>query len=263
MKPFPFLGHRSSRSKSIKIWQVLRDGSSIKQTLTCAPRDAEMWDVLLAVWPGKTRGSPWHHESVGDARVLSALGQLVRAAPTYETDSRACIVDSGEIDATVYHSLYRHAPRAAPLRGAVLSMIESTKGDARAVVSDVLLERLPELLGFEFDCDVVIHHMLARLSASTPILLPRSPRFKAAMAARLRQLHEGRTTAPPAGSLDWSDLTEVKTAFGDRQWVALGDGFRETNAGHVETLFAMTHDQRAELSRRHADSRPGCRMSRR
>lgn len=250
MKPFPFLGHRSGGATQIVIWQVLPDGSPKRKTYRVLPRDADRWDVLLAVWKGKTAAaSPWHHESLSDDRVFSALAALVRAAPNYIPQTTARLTGRGDVADGLYAGLAGRAPRAETLRDAVLAMRGAGKSPMRAVVDDLLLERLPALLGFEFECDLVIHHLQALISEVKANTVPRSTRFTDALAERVRQIHHEASLALEPGALDWSKPTRVTAAIAAEQWAQLAEGFRETEPAHVTTLLSLGHAQRVALAR--------------
>lgn len=167
----------------------------------------------------------------------SELEIMLRAAPTYFSASDSDWYATAGIDTedALFDGI--QSPRAKSLN------------EALAVVRDVDL--IPTLMGYEFECDLVLRHHLAELKGVSASSLPKSNQFADGIAQRVHAAHRRVSGPPPKAGVDWSNYDAVVAAIENQKWAVLALTFREAEETHVRTLVELSADQLLALARSH------------
>lgn len=269
MHPFLFVGHGEATKKSLRLFLVPKgddvaalvdaleaqfpsgrldpEGLVIALRLATSPRalDAALLEVharvplALAVGAAEARLSEWQEASLRDPALLDLVERVVKHAPRYLTRHVGPARGEPEVAAALLAALVGRAPVPELLQQVFASLLAAGRGQGRAVLADQLSERLPALLGFDFDCDLVLRTVLAEVQQVSPASVPMGPRFAEALARRLGARDEVATSDDDEGAATWTDLEAVRRAIAAERWSALAD-LDENLEPHVQTLLALT-----------------------
>jgi tetratricopeptide (TPR) repeat protein len=143
------------------------------------------------------------------------------------------------------------------LQDVFAALLAGNKAETRLVLADQLQERLPPLLGFDFDCDLVLRNVLAEVQQVSPASLAMPERFSRALAKRLGA-HDADADADTAdadtddtdtdtddtdddnvAATNWGNVAAVRAAIAGKRWKALRLGLDENRAAHFKTLVAL------------------------
>lgn len=207
----------------------------------------------LVVRRNRVKPSAWHLASVNDPeRVLGALERQVQARAGREYGPLELDVsgDRRSIFAGAWSSLARTTSLGA-LAQAALGLVSAPVKKEPAVKSvwgDLLLARLPAWSGIDFGVDLAIVEALSKVMAIAPTTVEMPGRFKDAFEDMVRS-HHGRRVGRTGTDVDWADAGSVRAAMAAAKWRGLQSSLSETNPAHVETLLALTDEERVELSK--------------
>ncbi|MBL8938711.1 MAG: hypothetical protein JNM69_29390 [Archangium sp.] len=213
--------------------------------------------IGLVVRTNKVNPSTWHTESVANTeRLLSLLERHVKARAG--SDYAFLPIDlSGEpsVHQAVWRSIHAHSHLGALLQAAISSVSESLEGEALDIFNDQLLGRLPSWAGLDFGVDLVVQQLLARARSVSPTSIEMPGHFLDAFDAMVRahhaneQGHDEDEELEP-GDIDWSSVDAIRERLRAEpvDWVSLQQALRDTNREHVETLLALTHEERVALA---------------
>lgn len=271
LRPFPFLRHGASAARGLHAWVAFsapdvdaaqlatRFGRAITRAQgpvlevrarSMAVRTFEA--ILRAVhvtapigFVVRTNrlkeGSAWHEASIANVSgILGVLERLVRARTgPYLSDARTTRLGGfDDVGRLLAKELKGRAPLAELLAATLEVVSAHSRGEARLVLEDQLVERLPSLLGFDFEVDVVVREQLAQAQRVSPSSVVMPAQFAEAVAARLRAAHQAadlRSTGPIA----WERLVDVRRALAGGELRKLAGSLREENEAHVKTLLAL------------------------
>lgn len=213
--------------------------------------------VGLVVRTNKVKPSAWHTESVGSTeRLLALLERHVKARAG--SDYELLPIDlSGEpsVHQAVWSSIHAHSHLGALIQAAVQATWDSLDGEALEVFNDQLLARLPGWAGLDFGVDLVVQQVLARARSVSPTSIEMPGHFLDTFDEMVRahhaneQGHDEDETLEP-GDVDWTSVDAIRERLRTEpvDWAALQTALRDTNREHVETLLALTHDERVAMA---------------
>jgi tetratricopeptide (TPR) repeat protein len=141
---------------------------------------------------------------------------------------------SDDVSKTLLRTLRGHAPRAELVQVALGRLWKTARGDAREVLGDYLLERLPALLGHDFDVDLVLRQLLASVQGLAPASLPMSSAFQEGLALRLRHAPHRDASA---------DAGPLQTAITAQDAKAAARLLRDDDPTHVRLLLGLDESQ--------------------
>lgn len=196
----------------------------------------------LVVQTGRRGDSPWHRASVAAApTVLERLERLL-IAPDAPYVSPVKDVDGWHgADVNLLLMKRLEGVRAGLAAAALQALERASSKRERAVLLDLLLERLPAWTGRSFEVDVVVRHFLAHLQQLSPSSIELSSRFQEALATRLVAGLGGRSDA--AVPADFGGLIDA------RDWFRLRGLWRDGDESQRQALLALDFPRLATLAR--------------
>jgi hypothetical protein len=198
----------------------------------------------------RIKTSAWHKETLADpARALAAVERVVMQpqetyarAPKKNFESLA--LDMREI---LLSSIEGNV-RAELTRTVLDAMAKNARaGAARAVLDDVLQERLPPLLGRDFDVDVVLREAIATARGLSSTTIAMRNEF---YVESERRMSAANTTTPRGTAMDWSSVSAVRAAIETNTLKGLAFSIDEKNPEHAKTLLALTPEERLVLAKK-------------
>ncbi|MFZ5438847.1 MAG: hypothetical protein ACOZQL_02500 [Myxococcota bacterium] len=272
MHPFLFLGHGETDTTWLRLFLVPQrddvatvaaaltarfptarldaEGLVVALRLTTSPPalDASLLEVhaqaplALVVRQAKVTASAWHEASLRDPALLDVVERVVKHAPDYLTRHFGPKRGALEVSTALLAGLEGRAPVPEVLQELFGALVAAARGEGRAVLADQLSERLPALLGFDFDCDLVLRNVIAEVQQRSPASVPMGPRFADALARRLGARDEAEPSDDDEGATPWTDLEAVRRAIAAERWSVLSE-LDENLEPHVQTLLALTPDE--------------------
>jgi hypothetical protein len=213
---------------------------------------AESSPALVVRESKRFKASAWHTETLADpARVLDVLARVVnrKSRPYAREDAPRGDAVGGDMRDVLLATI-RGNPRAELAHAALEMLIRGTKGRAaRAVLDDVLEERLTAMFGMDFDLDIVVREALAlaRGLSSTSIQMPKA--FYVAVEGRMTAAKV--VTRAPKGKVDWRHIESVREALGrSGSSVFAFFSFDDASPEHRKTLLALTHEERLAFAKK-------------
>jgi len=212
----------------------------------------------LVVRDNRVGASEWHRETVAaPQRVFDALERLINAPGPYLKGSLPSELGSPiSVSESMLAALSPHS-LASMIRATCRVMIDSASGKkAKAVLEDQLAERLPGWLGHDFTVDLVVRERLSLTLSRSPTAVEMPQRFYEQEALSVShshaQAHRGRsaiaaTLEQDGGGIDWARASTVKRAIAAKELRRARDAFLDTDPRHVETMLALTHEERLAL----------------
>ncbi|MBM4776799.1 MAG: hypothetical protein GQE15_03765 [Archangiaceae bacterium] len=238
----------------VAVSAVLKRAPKLHDVLVSA---LEGLPIGLVVRTNKVKPSAWHTESVASIeRLLSLLEWHVKAREG--SDYEFLPIDlSGEpsVHQAVWSSIHAHSHLGALLQAAISSVSESLEGEALDIFNDQLLGRLPSWAGLDFGVDLVVQQLLARARSVSPTSIEMPGHFLDAFDEMVRahhaneQGHDDDEQLEP-GDVDWTSVDAIRERLRAEtvDWAALQQALRDTNREHVETLLALTHEERVAMA---------------
>ena len=206
--------------------------------------------LSIVVRTNRVKPSAWHAESVQHpGALLDALERLVRASKSPYTFLPIDTAGADSAHSAAYDGLAAHS-----LLGALVQQslkVATTKLEP-AAWDDGLVTRLPAWAGLDFGVDLAVQQRLALTLGISPSAVEMPGLFLDAFDDMVRA-HHARAHQPRrrgAGDLDWSTLAAVRAALSDDDvdWARVESSFLDTDAAHVATLLALSHDERVTLT---------------
>ncbi|MBL8918440.1 MAG: hypothetical protein JNJ54_06235 [Myxococcaceae bacterium] len=236
----------------VSVEAKLKRTATLHETLARALTEAHHSSpIALVVRKNRVKPGPWHHESIAEPSVLlDVLERQVRARAS--RPYRHLELDTARTKQSLYAAAWASLGDDVSLGALVQAALKLVTGalkqqKAALVWQDLLMSRLPTWVGHDFGVDLAIVEQLSAARGVAPTTVEMPPHFKDTFDDMVRASHDRRRWAS-APKLDWADRAAVGAAMGEGRWTDLQTSFVETNRDHVETLFALSREERATLA---------------
>lgn len=211
----------------------------------------ETTPLSIVVRTNRVRPSPWHDASVSNpGALLVALERLIRAPRPPYAFLPIDVSGSDSVHSAAFEGLEAQSYLGGLVQLSLKVAAAKLKPAATAVWNDLLTERLPAWVGLDFGVDLAVQQRLALTLRVSPAAVKMPGVFLDAFDDMVRAHHE-QAHGPrrfTASDLDWSNVSGVRAAIADADdWERVESSFLDTNAAHVATLLALTHDERLTL----------------
>ena len=209
----------------------------------------ETTPLSIVVRANRVKPSPWHEASVASPGVLlDALERLIRAPRPPYAFLPLDLSGSDSSHSAAYEGLEARSYLGGLVQLSLKVAVAKLEPAARAVWNDLLVERLPAWTALDFGVDLAVQQCLALTLRVSPAAVKMPGAFLDAFDDMVRAHHEEEhaTRRFSAGDLDWSNVNRVRAAITDTDvdWARVESSFLDTNAAHVSTLLALTHEER-------------------
>lgn len=242
-----------ARENLVSVEAKLKRSPTVHESLARALEEVhQVTPIALVVRKNRVKPGAWHQASLSEPSVLlDVLERQVRARASQPY--RHLDLDTARTKESVYAAAWVSLGDDVSLGALVQAALTVTTGalkkqKAALVWQDLLMSRLPTWVGLDFGVDLAIVEQLSNVQGVAPTTVEMPARFKDTFDDMVRSSHDRRRWGSTP-KLDWADLAAVRAAMGEGRWNDLQSSFVETNRAHVETLFALSREERATLAK--------------
>ncbi len=198
--------------------------------------------------------SKWHAWSLGQLEpVLEKLERLIAVpgGPYVKTPLRLSLSNGSRDQHRIFLEALDGQALLAEVVQAVLSAftVSAKTKKSRAVLGDVLHERLPALLGFDFAVDIALRDQLTSSLRVSRDGFAMPPSFAQAMSATMEAAHRSLTGRPKSDDALWHTVEAVRAAIEANALDRLQQNFDESDQRHTATLLGLSDAERLRLSK--------------